>query len=109
MPAGLNALLDKQSVDLTVGSVAQKLNVVMRDIASTKRFIDAYQDTDFTALGYTPGDIANIRSAYGDLDQLRTIYEGAANLAAAKDFRTFAQRLYGTGIPAVSPVPGTVI
>jgi|SRR5262245_8376197 len=97
MPAGLNALLDKGTIDVTIGQVSQSLNKAMIAILETKRFIDAYQDADFTAVGYSPQDIANIRSAYGDLDQLRTIYEGSAALGAAKDFRTFAQRLYGIG------------
>lgn len=97
MPAGINAFLNKSLVDQTVGNVSQNLNKAMRDVESTKQFIDVHDDAALTALGYESGDIANIRSALADLDQLRIIYEGGAALAQAKNFRTFSQRLYGTG------------
>lgn len=97
MPAGLNAALTKQSVDSTVGDASQALNIAFENVASTKRFLDPYQDADLAALGYTAGDIANIKSAFADLDQLRRIFEGLEALPEAKDFRLFAQRLWGSG------------
>ena len=101
MPAGLNANLTKASVDQTVGDASQRLNIAFEDVASTKRFLDPYQNADLIALGYTQADVDNIKSAFADLDQLREIYQGLASLASAKDFRVFSQRLYGTGF-----VPG---
>jgi hypothetical protein len=97
MPAGLNAALTKQTIDVTLGDAAQALNVAFINVENAKRFIDPAQDADLVALGYTEGDVATIRSAFADLDQLRRVYEGLEALADAKDFRTFAQRLYGTG------------
>lgn len=97
MAAGLNANLSKQSVDQTVGDAAQALNIAFGHVAATKRFLDPYQEADMVALGYTPQDVAVIKSAFADLDQLRRIYEGVEALAEAKDFRVFAQRLFGTG------------
>lgn len=101
MSAGLNSALTKQSVDSTVGDTAQALNIAFGHVAATKRFLDPYQEADMVALGYTPEDVATIKSAFADLDKLRQIYEGAQALAAPQDFRQFAQLLYGTGF-----VPG---
>lgn len=101
MSAGLNANLTKQSVDQTVGDATQQLNIAFDNIASTKVFVDVAQDADLEALGYTAADVATIRSALADLDQLGRIYRGIEALADPKDFTTFAKRLFGTGF-----VPG---
>lgn len=101
MPAGLNAALTKQTIDVTLGDAAQAVNLAMINVENAKRFLDPAQDEDLIALGYTAEDVAAIRSAFADLDQLRRIYEGLEDLTPAKDFRTFSQRLYGTGF-----VPG---
>ena len=97
MPAGLNANLTKQSGDQTVGDACQRLNIALADVGDAKRFVDVHDDAALVSLGYDPADVANIRSALADLDQLRRIYEGLEALASAKDFRSFSQRLYGTG------------
>ena len=97
MPAGLTATLTKATVDQLTGTVAQRLNQAFLDVATTKSFLDVHDDAALEALGYSPADVAAIRSAYADLDQLRTIYVGAADLAAAKDFRVFASRIWGVG------------
>jgi hypothetical protein len=101
VPAGLNAALTKQTIDVTLGDAAQAVNLAMINVENAKRFLDPAQDEDLIALGYTAEDVAAIRSAFADLDQLRRIYEGLEDLTPAKDFRTFSQRLYGTGF-----VPG---
>lgn len=96
MAAGLNATLSKQDVDRTCGGVAQALNRVMRDVGSSKDFLDVYQDAELEAIGYSPADVATLRSAMADLDQLRRVYEGLED-APLKDYRTFAQRIWGVG------------
>jgi hypothetical protein len=97
MPAGLNAALTKQSIDITCGDAAQALNIAMINVGNAKRFLDPAQDEDLIALGYTPEDVANLRSAMGDLDRLRRVYEGSEEVTPAYDFRTFSQRIFGTG------------
>jgi hypothetical protein len=101
VPAGLNANLTKQSVDQTVGDVSQAINIALEDVASTQAWLLSYEDDAMVALGYTQEEVNQIKSAFGDLDQLRRIYQGLEALAAAKDFRGFAKLLYGTGF-----VPG---
>jgi hypothetical protein len=97
MPAGLNAALTKQTIDVTLGDAAQALNIAFLNVASAAAFLAPAQDEDLIALGYTPEDVANIRSAFADLDRLRRAYEGLEEVTPAYDFRTFSQRLYGTG------------
>lgn len=97
MPVGLNAALTKQSIDVTCGDAAQALNIAFDNVQSAKQFLDVAQDAELEAMGYTATDVATIRSALADLDQLRRIFEGLEALAAPKDFRTFAQRIWGTG------------
>jgi hypothetical protein len=95
MSAGLAPT--KNEIDTQAGVIARNVQKAMNDVAQFKYFLDGLQDADLTTLGYTGGDIANIRSAYADLAQLATIYQGALNLAAVKDFRTFARRIWGMG------------
>lgn len=97
MPAGFTATMTKATIDAACGNVASVLNRAFRDVEAAKHFLDVQQDADLVALGYTSGDVATLKSALADLDQLRVIYEGGAALAAPKDFRAFAQRIWGTG------------
>ena len=100
MAVGLNADLTKQQVDVQVGQVALKLNIVLEDVDDLKFFLDGAQDADLEALGYTPEDTATLRSAVGDMDQLRRIYQGLEALADVKDFRQFMRRCWGSGFIA---------
>ena len=93
MSVGLPAT--KPDIDVQAGSIALRLRDVMRDIASLQTYFAATPDADLIALGYTSGEVAIVKSASSDMNQLRTIYEGAATLGSAKDFRTFAKLLIG--------------
>lgn len=69
--------------------------------------LDAWLDTksegDLTTLGYTPGEVAQLKSAFADADELATIFEGIANLSVAKDFRAFLKLVWGFGGIEVEP------
>lgn len=81
-----------------IGGIARDVNVVMNRIKDVKIYLDQHTAGALDTLySYTAGEGAEIKSAYADLDELRTVYEGLATLAVAKDFRTFAKRLYGLG------------
>jgi hypothetical protein len=55
-------------------------------------------DADFIAQGgYVQADLNTLRSAIGDMDQLRSVYQGASAVATPKDFRTFAKLMYPYG------------
>jgi hypothetical protein len=97
MPVGLTATLTKTTLDAQSGTIAQELNTAFEKVASLHFMIAGTLDETLAALGYTPEDIALLRSAVGDMEQLRTIYEGVAALAAAKDFRAFMRQMWGLG------------
>lgn len=97
MSAGLNATVDKVRMDTTTGSAAAALNVAFHEVEAAKAFLDVYQDAELEALGYSPTDVATLRSALADLDQLRRVFEGLEEVTPAKDFTVFAQRIWGTG------------
>lgn len=81
-----------------VGGIARDLNEIMGRIEDLKTYLDQYTDAELdTMYGFDSGQGTVLKSAYGDLDQLRSIYKGGAGLANAKDFRAFAKRLYGVG------------
>ena len=96
MSAGIQPT--KAELDTQAGDILRRLNLVMIDIKSMKAFLDRFTSADLVSLhGYTTAEADTIKSAFTDAAQLETIYAGAATLAAAKDFRTFAQRLWGFG------------
>ena len=62
-----------------------------------KSWLDRTTDVELTGLGYGVGDIATLRSAWADRDQLWNLRQGIGTLNAAKDFRSFTDRLVGFG------------
>lgn len=88
---------NKLDIDAKTGSIAVRLRDVFQEIQYTQAWLSSQADADLTALGYTSAEVATLKSAMADLDQLRTIFIGNASLATAKDFRTFAKRLCGLG------------
>jgi hypothetical protein len=95
MSIGLNP--SKAEIDATCGVVARDLQKALDRVETFKYWLDSKVDADLTALGYTPGEIAIMRSAWADAAQLYDIYSGSANLATAKDFRTFIRQVWGLG------------
>jgi hypothetical protein len=89
--------INKTDVDLTAGSMARDLIVAVNHVANFKTWLDGQLDADLTALGYSAGDISNLRSAFVDAAQLATIFKGTATLGVAKDFAVFLKRLAGLG------------
>ena len=93
MSVGMTA--SKGDVDSQAGQVTLQLREAMRAVQLFQGWLATQPDADLVALGYTSGEVATLKSAMNDLNQLRTIYEGTATLAVAKDFRAFAKLLTG--------------
>ena len=87
----------KADLDARAGSIALDLRSVLDRVRIYKQTLDTLSVANLQALGYavSPDEASILKSAFSDLDQLRTIYEGTANLTVAKDFRTFAKLLTG--------------
>lgn len=90
-------LTTKGEIDSRMGQLARDYQKVFRDLAILKSYFDATTDPTLVALGYTAGEVAILKSAIADLNQLYDISRGAANLTTAKDFNTFVRQLWGVG------------
>jgi hypothetical protein len=84
-------------VNNLVGSIARDIDMTLARVQIMQAWL---LTVDLTAAPYSmlAADQATIKSAFSDLDQLRTLYQGAATLAAAKNFRTFAAQLHGPSL-----------
>lgn len=91
----LGYAVSKNDVDSKAAQLALTLRTNFDGIRHFKIWLDTKTDQDLINLGYVQGEVNILRSATGDMDELRRIYEGLANLAVAKDFRTFAKLLTG--------------
>lgn len=89
---------DHNQLAIRVGGLLSQLDGAFLRIQQLKLFLDTIPDATLTsAWGFPQADIDIMRSAFNDIEQLRTIYQGTANLSVAKDFRTFAKQGYAYG------------
>jgi len=87
----------KSEIDARAGDLARAFQNAFGDVLTMQSFLTRTVDADLVALGYTEGDVATLKTAFTDLEQLATIWAGGAPLPAAKDFRVFVSRLWGVG------------
>jgi hypothetical protein len=88
----------KGEIDSRMGQLARDYQKVFRDLAVLKGYFDATANATLEGMGYTAGEVAVLKSAIADLNQLYDISRGAANLAVAKDFNAFIRQLWGVGV-----------
>ena len=87
----------KTEIDARAGDIARGFQKHFDDVATMQGFLTRTSNTDLEALGYSPDDVATLKTAFTDLAQLGRIWGGLEPLATAKDFRTFVARLWGVG------------
>jgi hypothetical protein len=87
----------KSEIDTRAGDIARGFQDHFGDVITMQQFLVATPDADLVAMGYTPDEVASLKTAYADLTQLGSIWTGQAALAAPKDFRVFVSRLWGVG------------
>ncbi len=90
--------ITKKELDAAITAIGTDIHLAMNRAAEFKYYLDGVLDEDLTTLTYSAGDIANLRTAVADINQMSTIFNGAASLAVAKDFRTFLRRVWGFGV-----------
>jgi hypothetical protein len=90
-------LVTKGEIDTRMGQVSRDLQSTFAETAILKAFFDSHVDADLVALGYTTGEVAVLKSAIADLNQLYQITIGLQTLGVAKDFTTFLRQLWGVG------------
>ena len=86
---------NKESIDGIVGELTQSINRNFRRAVQLKTELDAYTDAQLTNAGYTAGEVSMLRTLVTDLNQLNSLYTGAATLGSAKDFRASLRPLWG--------------
>jgi len=95
MSVGLPAT--KQEIDTRAGDLARTFQRAFGDVVTMQNYLLATPNADLEGLGYTAAEVADLKTAFADLQQLGEIWIGAEALAAPKDFRTFVSRLWGVG------------
>ncbi len=96
MPVGLP--VTKQEIDARAGDLTRNFQRLAGDTATLKGYLDGATEQVLIELGYTSNDVAVLKTAINDLDQLFIrIGYGKEALAAPKDFTTFARQLWGVG------------
>jgi hypothetical protein len=95
MSVGLPVM--KTEIDTRAGDIARSFQRNFEDVFTMQTYLEATPNPDLVALGYTDQEVAVLKTAFADLTQLATIWNGAVALPAAKDFRTFVRQLWGVG------------
>lgn len=85
----------KIDIDAKAGQLALQLRDVFQQIEAFQTYLASQTEQNLIDKGYGSEEVAILKSAYTDLDQLRTIWTGATALPTAHDFRTFAHQLTG--------------
>jgi hypothetical protein len=85
-------------VNVTIGSAMRDVKLTLERIHALRAWYLGLVGGLQGAYGISADDDATFGSALADLDQLYDLFTGAATLSTAKDFRTFAKRLWGFGV-----------
>lgn len=91
-------------INATALQIVRQLYSAFTNIQRFQAYLTATPDA--TILGYPTGgsvalvqaDINVLKSAFTDLNLLRTVFEGTATQGSLKDFRAFAGQLLGPGL-----------
>jgi len=87
----------KAEIDSRAGDLARAFQDHFGDVVTMQQFLTATPNADLETMGYTPDEVATLKTAFTDLAQLGTIWTGQAALPAPKDFRVFVSRMWGIG------------
>ena len=87
----------KDEIDTRAGDLSRTFQRAFGDVVTMQSFLTATPNADLEALGYSADEVASLKTAFADLQQLGEIWIGNEALAAPKDFRTFVSRLWGVG------------
>jgi ABC-type transporter Mla subunit MlaD len=88
----------KQEIDARSGDIARAFQRLAGDTTTLKGYLDGATEQVLLDLGYTSNEVAVLKTAITDLQQLLIkIGYGAEALAAPKDFTVFLRQLWGVG------------
>jgi hypothetical protein len=88
----------KGEIDQRSGDLARSFQRLAGDVTTLKGYLDQTPEQTLVDLGYEASEVALLKSAMTDLNQLLVkIGYGTEALPAAKDFTTFLRQLWGVG------------
>lgn len=92
--------ITKGEIDQQAGSIARSVFNVLSTVGQFKAWLDGVSAQDLESVyGYTSGEAAVLKSAFGDLAELASVFNnGTPTHTEAHDFRAFARQLIGTGL-----------
>lgn len=85
----------KATIDQQCGLLASQILQWADNAINFNAYLVAAPDADLEALGYTPEDVALLKSAGGDMAKLAQVFRGAVEQTPPYDFRTFVARTAG--------------
>lgn len=88
-------VVNKDTINNSVGRVSQGFLGLLDDIAVLDDSLSIYDQAALEGFGFSSQEAAVIGSVRSELNQLRQIAMGLANLTVAKDFRTFPRQAAG--------------
>ena len=89
--------ITKSEINTHVGNLARSFQKNFKDVVTMQQYLADTLDVDLVELGYTQPEVAVLKAAFADLEQLGRIWIGTAALAAPKDFRQWVKKLAGIG------------
>jgi hypothetical protein len=89
--------VDKSQLDNTTGQVCRTIEQWAPQALKVKQWLDATPDATLEAppFGYSPDDVAILKSGFNDLALLARIYQGNDTLTDARDLGAFSRRMAG--------------
>jgi len=88
----------KQEIDSRSGDLARAFQRLAGDTSTLKGYLDGATEEVLVELGYTTNEVAVLKTAITDLQQLLVaIGYGNEALATPKDFTAFLRQLWGVG------------
>lgn len=85
----------KDVINSRVGGIVVNLRNTFDEVARLKVWLDGQPDADLIARGFTETEVAEMKSAFTALDNLRKVATGAQAQSQADDFFYWARRLTG--------------
>lgn len=96
MPVGIP--VTKADVNTAYTTLSRQLHNTFQSIQQFQTYLTATPDADLVAMGFTSGEVAQIKSGMTDADQLRQVFQGTATRNPAYDYRTFLKLGLGVGL-----------
>jgi hypothetical protein len=94
----LGATVTQVEVNQAAAAIGRQAFSLFQTIKEFTAYLAGTPDVTLTAMGFSVGEVAQLKSGMTDLDQLRTVFEGTATRTPAYDYRTFSKLFLGIGI-----------